>query len=404
MTGKLRDALATEIETRAKWNALAADAQESDRHEAQKALDAASLEVRSALKDEPIAPLVADDPTDPETRERLTLTKKARAGDVVAALVEGTPVEGATAECRSAYGMTGYEIPHILFEPRRPVETRAATPAPTDVPAEASPTQPWIYSRGLASFLGVDLVPVANGAHIFGALSTPTPSGMKVKGSAADETAAAFTADPQKAKRGTGSFRVRYEDLAVFPEMEDVLRQDIPRSLANVVDQQVVSGSGSGGQLASLVSQLTAATIESTRDTLVTHITKAAGLIDGRYAGELSEIRQAVGLKTFADAAGLFSTTDSETAESWLSRRTGGFRGAPVAWLAAPVSNKQAGLARRGMQSMSGASALWGGVRLIRDELSSAQSGEVIVTALQLLSDVVLIHPGAFEATSFKLT
>ena len=151
------------------------------------------------------------------------------------------------------------------------------------------------------------------------------------------------------------------------------------------------------------MSQLTAATIESTRDTLVTHIQKAAALIDGRYAGGLSEIRQAVGLKTFADAAGLFSTTDSETAESWLSRRTGGFRGAPVAWLAGPVSDKQAGLARRGMQSMSAASALWGGVRLIRDELSSAQSGEVVVTALQLLSDVVLAHPNAFVATSFKL-
>ena len=242
MTGKLRDALDKEISTRAKWNALAADAQESDRTDAQKALDAASLEVRSALKAEPVEPLVADDPTDPETRERLIITKKARAGDVVAALVEGTPVEGATAECRSAFGMTGYEIPHVLFEPRggRPVETRGATPAPTDVPAEASPTQPWIYSRGLASFLGVDLVPVANGAHIFPALTTGTPAGMKTKGSAADETAAAFTADAQKPKRATGSFRVRYEDLAVFPQMEDVLRQDIPRSLANVVDQQVV--------------------------------------------------------------------------------------------------------------------------------------------------------------------
>ena len=151
------------------------------------------------------------------------------------------------------------------------------------------------------------------------------------------------------------------------------------------------------------MSQLTAATIETTRDTLVSHIQKAAALIDGRYAGELSDIRQAVGLATFKDAAALFSTTDSETAESWLSRRTGGLRGAPTDWLVAPASNKQAGLARRGLQSMSAASALWGGVRLLRDELSSAQSGEVIVTALQLLSDVVLVHPGAFQATSFKV-
>ena len=155
MTGKLRDALATEIECRGKLNALATDAPEADRTSATKALDAASIETRAALKAEPIEPLVADDPTDPETRERHALTKKARVGDFVAAFIEGRQIEGATAECRSAFGLTGFEIPPVLFEPRggRPVETRAATPAPTDVPVEASPTQPYHYSRGLASFL-----------------------------------------------------------------------------------------------------------------------------------------------------------------------------------------------------------------------------------------------------------
>ena len=37
------------------------------------------------------------------------------------------------------------------------------------------------------------------------------------------------------------------------------------------------------------------------------------------------------------------------------------------------------------------------------DELSKAQSGEVIITSVQLLSDLVLVYPGAFQATSFKL-
>ena len=144
MTGKLRDALATEIETRAKWNALATDAPEADRTAATKALDDASVETRAALKDEPVEPLVADDPTDPETRERLIITKKARAGDVVAALVEGTPVEGATAECRSAFGMTGYEIPHGFCSSRAGQSKRGQRHLRPDVPAEASPTQPWI--------------------------------------------------------------------------------------------------------------------------------------------------------------------------------------------------------------------------------------------------------------------
>ena len=291
MTGKLRDALTKEVETRAKLNALAADAQESDRNEAQKTLDAASLEVREALKAEPIDPLVTDPGDgDAEERERQKLTKDARVGDFVAGFLDGGPVEGASAECRSAFGLTGYEIPLPLFEPRRGrqvAETRAATAAPSDTPTEASPVQPYIYSRGVAAFLGVDLVSVGSGAHTFPALTTGTPSGMKTKGSAADETAAVIAADAQTAKRCTGAFRVRYEDLAVFPEMEDALRRDIPNSLAQTVDKQLVNGSGSGGQLASLRSQLTAATAETTRETFVTHIAKVAALVDGRYAGSL---------------------------------------------------------------------------------------------------------------------
>ena len=367
-------------------------------------MDAASLELRSALKDEPIDP-IADDP-DPETRERRHITEKARVHDFVAAAAEGTAVTGASAECRDAYGLSGNVVPYPVFEPigGRPVETRAATPAPTDGPVAASPTQPFIYGRTHSSWLGVDMVPVSDGAHVFPSLSTATPSGMKTKGSSADETAAAFTADAKKPKRATGSARFRYEDLSVFPEMEVVLRADIPRSLANTVDQQIVAGSGSGGQLASLVSQLTAATAETTRETLVRHVAKAAELVDGTYASELSQIRQLIGLETYVDASSLFSTTDSETAESWLSRRTGGLRGAPVAWIAATSGNKQAGIARRGMHPMSAAVALWGGgIRLIRDELSSAASGEVIITSIQLLSDVVIVHESAFKALSFKL-
>ena len=341
---------------------------------------------------------------DAETRERLELRSRARVGDTLAAFVDGAAVEGATAEYRSAMGLSGYEIPLDLFEPLagRP-ETRAVTEAPSDSPIAASPTQPYVYSRGQASYLGVDIVTVGPGAHAFPALTTGTPSSPKAKGAAADATAAVITASAKTARRITGSFEVAYEDLAVFPELEDALRRDIPLAVGHNVDVQIVNGDGSTPNLASLRSQLDAATAETTKDTFGSFAAKAAALIDGRYASALSDVRQLVGLKTYEHAIGLVAASTAVSAEESLARRTGGFRATSTDRIPAPASNVQTGLARLGMQPMSAAVAVWGGVRLIRDELSEARAGKILVTCLQLASDLVLVHPNAFKATSFKL-
>ena len=126
-------------------------------------------------------------------------------------------------------------------------------------------------------------------------------------------------------------------------------------------------------------------------------------MIDGRYASELRDVRQLVGLKTYENAIGVFATSTAVSAEESLVRRTAGFRATSTDRIPAPSSHVQTGLARLGMAPMSAAVAVWGGIRLIRDELSEAKAGKILVTALQLASDVVLVHTGAFKATSFKL-
>lgn len=364
-------------------------------------------ELRAAIVVEGSEAAAADaDAPDAETRERQRVTAKARVGDFIKAFLDNAVLDGASAECRSAFGLTGYEIPLPLFEPRggRPREVRAATPSPTATPVEESPVQPYVYARGHAAFLGIDLVSVGPGAHSFPALTTPTPSGPKAAGDNADETAAAFTAASQKAKRVTGSFRVRMEDLATFPQMEDALRRDAPLSLADRVDKQVVAGNNTAPNLNGLSAQLTAVDDEDTVDTFALMAQKAAALIDGRYAAVLTEIRQLLGLATYTHAAGsLYTAGDAISVVAYLDSVTGGVRSAPTEWIAAAASNVQGGIARLGMRPMCAASALWGGVQLIRDPYTSAAAGEIIVTGVQLLSDVVVVHPGAYKATSFKL-
>ena len=90
------------------------------------------------------------------------------------------------------------------------------------------PVQPFIYKEGVAGFLGIDMPQVGGGTASHPVLTTGTPAGMKAKGAAADETVAAFTISTSTPKRVTGSFRVRVEDMALFPQLEDSLRRDIP--------------------------------------------------------------------------------------------------------------------------------------------------------------------------------
>ena len=379
------------------------DAQKTEERDLLASQKTTETEYRDALTAEADEATHPTAPDDTETRERRELRSKARVGDYLAAFIEGRGVDGATAEYRSAAGMAGYEIPVELFEPLAGrVEHRAVTGAPTDTPVQASPVQPYIYAQGAAAFLGVDLVTVGSGAHMFPALTTATPTAAKAKSGAADETAAAFTATPLTPRRVTGSFRITLEDLAVFPQLEDALRRDLPRSLAHRVNAQVVNGSGSAPQLKSLRSQITAAENETTTETFQTFLTKSASYVDGRFAGTLAEIRQVVGISTYANASGLYSARDLSAADA-LSQRSAGFRAVTTDFVPAKSGNLQTGIVRRGAQPMSAAAALWSGVRLIRDEVTAAAKGEIVITALQLIGDVVLIQTDAWAATSWKL-
>ena len=192
---------------------------------------------------------------DPEERERQEILGKARLGNFLRAVIDGKAVQGAESELRSAYGLSGdHEIPHELFEPR---EARAATDAPAiGTQVNEQPVQLFIYKEGVAGFLGIDMPQVGGGTASHPVLTTGTPAGMKAKGAAADETAAAFTISTSTPKRVTGSFRVRVEDMALFPQLEDSLRRDIPMSLANAVEEQLLNGDGETPNINGLLQRL----------------------------------------------------------------------------------------------------------------------------------------------------
>ena len=343
----------------------------------------------------------AGDVLDPEERERREVLGKARLGNAIRAVIDGKPLTGAESELRSAFSLSGdHEIPHELFEPREAKEKRAATDAPaTGTQVNEQPVQPFIYKEGVAGFLGIDMPQVGGGTASHPVLTTGTPAGMKAKGAAADETAAAFTISTSTPKRVTGSFRVRVEDMALFPQLEDSLRRDIPQSLANAVEEQLLNGDGQAPNINGLLKRLTDPADALSKDSSGSYVSTVAGSLDGIHGYTLGDLRTLAGKQTYqAMAANYFDSTAVSVA-SYLDAATAGVRMSDR--IPDVASNVQPGIVRLGMRPMCAVSVVWGGVTLIRDIYSGAASGEIVVTALQLIGDVHVLRDGSFAEVSF---
>ena len=344
----------------------------------------------------------AGDVLDPEERERQDILGKARLGNALRAVMDGRPLQGAESELRSAYRLSGdHEIPHELFEPREAKDQRAATDAPaTGTQVNEQPVQPFIYKEGVAGFLGIDMPQVGGGTASHPVLTTGTPAGMKAKGAAADETAAAFTISTSTPKRVTGSFRVRVEDMALFPQLEDSLRRDIPQSLANAVEEQLLNGDGQAPNITGLLERLDTPDEPRAKYDPATYVSTIAGSLDGVHGYTLGDLRTLAGKVTYqAMASGYFEATAVSVA-SYLDTYTGGVRMSDRIPLGGGA-DEQVGIVRLGMRPMCAVSVVWGGVTLIRDIYSGAASGEIVVTALQLIGDVHVLRDGSFAEVSF---
>ena len=97
-------------------------------------------------------------------------------------------------------------------------------------------------------------------------------------------------------------------------------------------------------------------------------------------------------------ASGYFDAT-AVSAASYLDTHTGGVRMSDR--IPDVASSIQPGIVRLGMRPMCVVSVVWGGVTLIRDIYSGAASGEIVVTALQLIGDVHVLRDGSFAEVSF---
>ena len=346
---------------------------------------------------------------DGEDRERSELRSRARVSRYVSKALDGLPVDGAEAELSAASGCPG-AVPLELFEVRRSdtgdPERRAVTPAPGTTDENLSGIVPAIFDRSAASWLGIEMPTVPVGDAGYPVLSTSLTGGVVAKSAEADESAGAFTVTMAQPRRISGAFKFTVEDAARLSGMEEALRQNIGSVLSDELDKQALNGSGTGdGTVNGLLNILTdPAAPAANAETFARYVAAAAGHVDGLFAVDLGGVRQLVGVQTYGAMAAAFrANEDATTAEAWLMQRTGGVRTSRR--IAAPASNIQQAIVRRSNPAGDRVAVMpvWEGLQMIRDPYTNARKGEVSLTALMLVGDVIVLRGGAFVQGAYRL-
>lgn len=329
---------------------------------------------------------------DAETRERERLRGEARIGRYVEAQVNGRPVDGVEAELNAAYGLPAGQAPLALLGPVAPRETRAITAAPSTAPVQATrPTVPYVFQRSMAARLGILFPTVEPGQANFPQLTTAPPAAPVAKDGSAPATAGAFTLATRTAKRITGEFEVRVEDLAIFPSMEDDLRRALGDSLSNQTDEQVIAGNGTAPNLTGLFKVATDVSAESNTVTFATGMALFGALVDGRYANGYSDLRAIVGSDTFAAFDGHYQSNGDVSLYDRLMAKLG-YIGVSNR-VPAAASDAQKILVVRGGEGTSPIVVpVWSGMDLIVNPYSGAGEGKRTITVTALVGDPFVPH------------
>lgn len=334
---------------------------------------------------------------DPESRELARLESRASIGAVYGAAIEHRSTDGETAELQQHLGLSPNQIPLALL---REPETRAVTPAPSDVGQSQSAIIPGVFPRAAASWLSVDMPTVAVGDATFPVLTENAAPGTPAKGIAQSETTGAFSASVLTPARIQASFFYAREDRARFMGMDEALRMNLSEALSDKLDAEIIAGPDG------LLGGTNLARVDASSATgYAGYKSLVFGNIDGRFAWGATDIRVLVGPDTLEDMARSYlAQTDSRSVDEALTRLAGGVRvSAHIPDPTTQSSNTmQDTIVRRGMRR-DAVAPIWEGVTIIPDEVTKAGTGEIVVTAV-MLHAVKILRADGFKRVQVRFT
>ena len=345
------------------------------------------VEARGAILAEDETTITRSDVADGEARELRSLIDRASVGMIFEAALEHRATVGPEAELQAHYRLSSNAIPLALLE------TRAVTPAPTDVGQSQSTIIPGVFPQSCAAFMGVEIPTVPVGEAVYPVLATNATVGTPAENAAQAETTGSFTAEVLSPSRLQASFFYSREDRARFSGMDEALRMNLSDALSDGLDQQILAGTEglfTGTKLAN--HNVTAVTSYANYRSELGY-----GRVDGTYAGSVGDLKIVMGAETYGHAAGVFRSANAgdRAALEDLMSVTGGVKvSAHVP--AATGAHKQECVIRLGSRRDM-VSPIWEGIVLLPDELTLADKGQIKITAVMLHAVKILREAGFYK-------
>ena len=328
-----------------------------------------------------------------EGREFRELTLRANVGEIFDVAMGRRQSDGATAEIQKHFGLDSNQVPISLLIRSWPdnLETRAVTPAPTNVGQNQESIIPYVFPQSAAAFLGIDMPTVGTGEAVYPVLTKELDVRTPAENAEADETTGAFSADVLSPSRIQAAFFYSREDRARFAGMDAALRENLSLGLSDGLDEQILTGTN--GLLTGTNLANNNVSAETTYALYRSQL--AFGRVDGRYASTTGDIRILTGAATYAHAASQYrGNNDNQDALQSLMSATGGVR--VSAHVTAASANKQEAIVRLGA-NRDMVAPIWEGITIIPDEVTKAKEGQITITAVMLHAVKVLRAAGFYK-------
>ena len=350
---------------------------------------------------------------DSETRELRSLQGRASLGRYLQGFADGEQLSGAEKELAETRGLTtsGNVVPWdaLLPPPRPAAELRAD--AVTAAPASGNPVNQSeiiqrVFARSAVARLGVAMPSVGVGQASYPVLSAGQDAAFVAKDGAVEAAAGTITPNALAPVRLQARVQFRIEDSMVTLGLESGLRDDLAMALADRLDAQVV-GLGDGNVRGFLATAANGGIGDYPDPAIEVNFgsaaLQAARGVDGKFAGSEGECCWVVGTSTYQKLAALIQANDSTSATERLRRLLKDFMAS--ANIPAVSGTVQSGiLAKMGAaDAINAVAPIWEGLRLIRDEITNASTGQIQVTAIALHNFRVLRADG-FVRTKLKLS
>ncbi|WP_417257164.1 phage major capsid protein [Celeribacter halophilus] len=301
----------------------------------------------------------------------------------VLALDEGAALSGRTAEVvqemRNAGGYRGIPVPLMALEQRADTVSTG-----TPDPMQTRPIIDRLFPSSVAARLGVQTVNIGQGSVEWPVATSGAVAGWAAtEGGSIGDASAFTTAEKSLSPDNTLGAHMRITRKALKQSgegLETAIRRDLSAAIGAELDSAVFTGTGADGQPLGIIDGATTYGITSTAvgaaATWAAIRTEVIAFINANAASSPADVRIAFGPTVWGD---LDEALISGTAVSELDRLSKHIPNQALATVLEPstaiMTTSAGGIAPAFV-------GIWGGVDLIRDPYSDAQSGGLRLTGL----------------------